>query len=291
VRVVIDTNRLQSQELWGFLAMAPGNVAVLPDYVLMEAFKPGRLDGLQAAVSILRRFPCQVLALHGTGTVCRLDPDAVAMTAAMISQDETNAFPSFCEYVLSAGGGGEIDDKLAERTQWAREQMAVIDREFSNMAAALREFATPFTADELRRIRRAQPVTPPIVEKFFGLGASMANRIFELRGDITVPRPDRRADHFVVRTCIAYAVCMITSVRTGGRTRKAELARNDSIDVLLATYGTYFDGVMSEDALTNEVFMATRLLLESTRARMGGDYLAHGAAAVAQFLKDRITRA
>jgi len=127
MRVVIDTNRLQSPELSGFLSMSPRNVAVVTDYVMMEAFKPGRLDGLQAAFSVLGRFPGQVLALKGTGSVCRLDPDGVAMAAAMVSQDETIAFPSFCEFVRRAERGGEIDDKLAERTQWAREQMAIMD--------------------------------------------------------------------------------------------------------------------------------------------------------------------
>ena len=156
MRVVIDTNRLQSPELWGFLAMSPRNLAVLPDYVMMEAFKPGRLDGLQAAFSVLGRFPGQVLALKGTGAVCRLDPDAVAIAAAMVSEDETDAFPSFCKYVRTAGRGDEIDDKLAERARWACEQMAVIDRGFADIAAALQEFAMPFTADELRRIRREQ---------------------------------------------------------------------------------------------------------------------------------------
>lgn len=49
MRVVIDTNALQSDELWAFLDLSPANIAVLPDYVVMETYKPGRLDGLQCA--------------------------------------------------------------------------------------------------------------------------------------------------------------------------------------------------------------------------------------------------
>lgn len=68
MRVIIDTNRLQSEELWAFLAMSPDNRAVLPDYVLMEIMKPGRPEGVQGAFSILGQFPSQILALKGTDT-------------------------------------------------------------------------------------------------------------------------------------------------------------------------------------------------------------------------------
>jgi hypothetical protein len=73
VKVVIDTNRLQSEELWGFLRMSPDNQAVLPDYVLMEIFKPGQPDEVRSAFSILAQFPGQVVALKGTGSVCGLN--------------------------------------------------------------------------------------------------------------------------------------------------------------------------------------------------------------------------
>ena len=50
MRVVIDTNRLQSEELWGFLRMSQHNIAVLPDYVLMEVFKPGQPAEVRSAL-------------------------------------------------------------------------------------------------------------------------------------------------------------------------------------------------------------------------------------------------
>jgi hypothetical protein len=53
VRVVVDANRLQSEELRGSPRMSPDNRAVLTDYVLIETFKPGRPHEVQEAFLIL----------------------------------------------------------------------------------------------------------------------------------------------------------------------------------------------------------------------------------------------
>ena len=145
---------------------------------------------------------------------------------------------------------------------------------FADMSAVMEEFVAPFTAAELRRIRQEELFTDAMTKKFFGLAASMANRIFELRDDLTMPAMERRSDHFVFRNCLCYAVYMMSRVRAGARNWKGEVARNDSIDVMLATYGTFFDGVMSMDQLTNEVFHIGRSLLLSTGSSTGGDYVA-----------------
>jgi hypothetical protein len=266
--------------------MSPDNRAVLPDYVLMEAFKPGRPDGVQGAFSILSRFPEQVVALKGTGEVSGLDPDHVEMAEAMISHEETEAFPSFCAAISAAGNGGQIDGQLALRAGWAREQMDLMLKGFADMAPAMDEFLAPFTAVELRLIRQEEPFTPAMSEKFFGLAASMANQIFELRPDLVMPSTARRPDHFVFRNSLCYAVYMMSRVRAGARNWKGAIARNDSIDVMLAAYSTYFDGVMSEDRLTNEVFHIGRSLLESTGTSTSGDYVADYMMSVVDYLEE-----
>lgn len=71
--------------------MSPDNLAVLPDYVLMETFKPGRPDGVQGAFSLLGRFLSHVVALKATGEVSLLNPDGVVVAKAMVSVEETDA--------------------------------------------------------------------------------------------------------------------------------------------------------------------------------------------------------
>jgi hypothetical protein len=274
VRVVIDTNRLQSEELWGFLRMSPDNQAVLPDYVLMEIFKPGQPDEVRSAFSILAQFPGQVVALKGTGSVCGLNPDHVAMPESMINEEETSAFPEFLDHLKEAGRGGAVDAALIEPADWAQQQMDRILSGFADMAPAMEEFLAPFTPTELRIIRQVkEEFTPAMTQKFFGLAASMANRIFESLPNLVMPSMARRPDHYVFRNCLGYAVYMMSRVRAGAKSWKGSIARNDSIDVMLAAYGTYFDGVMSADQLTNEVWVITRDLLKGTGTRTGAEYL------------------
>lgn len=288
MRVVIDTNRLQSEELWGFLAMSPDNLAILPDYVLRETFKTGRADGVRGAFSILGQFPNQVVALQGTGSVSALNPDAVVtMADAMASRDETAAFPDFLRQLKGAGKGGFIDAALAQRKGWSNEQMDRMLAGFADMAPAMAEFTKPFTAAELSIIRQEQDFTPAMTEKFFGLAASMADAVFEARPELAMPSIDRRPDHYVFRNCPCYAVYMMSKVHIGARAWKGQVARNDSIDVMLAAYGTYFDGVMSHDRLTNEVFHITRFLLSNTGTTTGGDYLSDYFPRVISFMEQQ----
>ena len=57
MRVVIDSNRMQSDELRMFLSMSLDNRAVLTDYTAMEAYKGNTLVSLQASWVVLREFP------------------------------------------------------------------------------------------------------------------------------------------------------------------------------------------------------------------------------------------
>ena len=139
MRVIIDTNRLQSEELWAFLAMSSDNRAVLPDYVLMEIMKPGRPEGVQGAFSILGQFPSQILALKGTGIVSSLNPDEVELPEAMICLDETAAIPEFLDQLQHAGKGGLIDPALTVRTAWAAGHMEVMQNGFADMEVAIAE--------------------------------------------------------------------------------------------------------------------------------------------------------
>jgi hypothetical protein len=276
LRVVIDTNRLRSEELWAFLAMSPDNRAVLPDYVLMEIHKPGRPDGVKGAFSILGQFPGQILALKGTGVISSLNPDVVDLPEAMICAEETSAIPDFLDQLIAAGQGGDVDGALTLRAGWAAGHMDVMLAGFADMDAAMAEFIAPFTDQELRTIRQERAFTPVMEQKFWELIVSMALPIFAAKPELTPPSLARRADHFVFRNSLCYAIYMMERVRTGGRPRRADRARNDAIDVLLATYGTYFDGVMSEDALTNETYAFTHEVFNATTGKVGRNYLEVG---------------
>lgn len=274
MRVVIDTNCLQSQELYDFLAMSPDHKAVLPDYVLMEAFKPRQWEGLRAAFSVLSQFPDQVIALQGSATASALNPDAVVMADAMISSSETEAFRTFCEQIKAADGDPGIAAELHRRATWAQDQMDRMLTAWSDMETTLAAVSQCFTPADLADMRRDRP-TAEAFQRFVGVVEAMAIKVFQSKPELIRPSPERLVDHFVFRNALCLGVLMVEHLRKGARTRKAKRARNDAIDVLLATYATYFDGIMSEDGLTNEAFHVGRDLLQAWGAKVGGHYLEH----------------
>jgi hypothetical protein len=62
-------------------------------------------------------------------------------------------------------------------------------------------------------------------------------------------------------------------VKRGTAERKATLVRNDAVDVIYATYATYFNGFMSDDDMASKVHHISRCMLAELGARVPEDYL------------------
>lgn len=211
--------------------------------------------------------------LKGTGDISRLDPDLPNLAEAMVEPEETHALPAFFAQLDEASTNPATADQLNLRAGWAQDHMAVMVAGLEDMGTAMAEFRAPFSKVELARIRRNEPFTPAMGAKFFDLFTNMAERIFEIREDIKLPPVGSRSRHFIFRNALCYAIYMVSRIRAGAVNRKAVLARNDMIDVLLATFGTYFDGVMSEDSLTNEIHHVAWQMMQSLGEPTGGNYL------------------
>lgn len=273
--VVIDTNRLASAELRGFLAASAENRAVLPDYVVMERFKPDNVQALQRGFLVLKEYAPQVLVLKGTGAVSQLDPAVGNLAFDMIDRDQTSALQSFAGYLDRAvAGDTAVVSQLQERAKWAQAQMSVVLSGASDFGAGLAEFEAAFTGAQLGRLRRRETVTSEMWANFDGLVADLVRGVRESAPSPLAPmRQETASDHFVYRYALCTAVYMMNLIGRGVSARNPEKARNDAVDVILATYATYFNGVMSEDALTNEVHHIGRFILEQDGVRVAPDYL------------------
>lgn len=275
LRVVIDTNCLASHELRAFLSASKENRAVLPDYVAMERFKPDNLQALRDGFSVLKPFADQVVILKGTGEISRLNPDVHSLPEAMIDTDQTEAFGEFCQLLDRALAGDEsLLRQLRERASWAQAQMSVVLAGSSNFPADLAEFEAFFTASDLAHMRRGGTLTPAMHDKFDTAVSAVAHSVFQNPPvPLTYPRAENWPNHFIMRNAFCNGVYMLSFIQRGIGARKPEKARNDVVDVLLATYGTYFNGVMSNDDLTNHVHHIGRYLLETGGVPLGADYL------------------
>jgi hypothetical protein len=286
MRIVIDSNRLQSEELRAFLSLAPENHAVITDYAAMEAFQGDTLRSIQASWEVLKDFPNQIVVLKGTRAAALVDPRAAGIGNRLIDKSQTRGVKDFARVLEHAGAGNRAAQRqLLQRGKWADDHMAKMLAGAENMELSISEFAGVFTEAEIKRMRRRETWKQETAEKFFRLVVHLTQRSFEAHPD-KPPWPHHKhlTNHFLYRHALAYCVYMMQLVRRGAVVRKAKLVRNDSVDVIFATFATYFNGFMSGDEQASVIHHLTRFLLVEQRARVPEDYMESYASVIADHL-------
>ena len=89
-------------------------------------------------------------------------------------------------------------------------------------------------------------------------------------------RPSRRARHdtFFYRYSLGTVLYLLRWIRTGSQViRRSDRIRNDFIDLNFATYGTYFNGLMSDDVKARDIHLELRHVLGIGGARMPPEYV------------------
>lgn len=274
MRIVIDSNRMQSDELRAFLSLSPDNFAVLTNYAAMEAFQGDTLVSIQASWSVLRDFPMQILALRGTREAGLVSPESAGIANRMISKPETKGVQDFARLLdRAASGDSVVQRQLLQRGKWADDHMNSMLAGAENIGASIAEFRGVFTDAELARLRKEQPWTPVMGEKLVNIiDVSAAESFAKHPGNPRWPRPKHLMNHFLYRHALTYLIYMLRLVQRGARNRKPAKARNDAVDVIFATYATYFNGLMSMDDEASAVHAIARGILKQAGARVPEDY-------------------
>lgn len=276
MRIVIDSNRMQSDELQIFLSLSTDNKAVLTEYAAMEAFKGETLKSIQASWSVLRQFPKQVIVLKGTRETAMIAPEAAGIANRMILQSETRGIEQFVRLLDRAAAGDlSIQSQLLQRGKWADAHMANMLNNADKMDISIAEFCDVFTEAELGRIRREDTWTQEMMDKLFDLTTHLTEHSFSQHPD--KPRWPKSAkhlvNHFLFRHTLMYLIYMLRLIQRGAKNRKPSKARNDAIDVVFATYASYFNGFMSMDDEASAIHAISRELLLRAGARVPVDYL------------------
>lgn len=275
MRIVIDSNRMQSDELEIFLSLSPNNKAVLTDYAAMEAFQGDTLISIQGSWSVLRHFPKQLMILKGTRQAGLVDPYSAGMADRFASKSETKGALDFARVLDSATAGDWFAQKqLLQRGEWANDHMAQMLLKADDMAISIEEFCDVFTETELRRVRRGEEWKCETAEKFLDLVAHLTELSFKAHPSKPKwPRGRHIVNHFLYRHTFTYCIYMMELVKRGTVTRKAQLVRNDAVDVIFATYATYFNGFMSMDEQASIIHRISRGMLKQVGARIPEDYM------------------
>ena len=105
MRKVIDSNHLRSRNLEDFLRASPNNIAVLPDYIAWEAYKKSPVTTLESSLSILSKWPSQVIILKSMRRIVRQSFKIEGYIDRMIDTQQTQQFKRFCQILHRTAKG------------------------------------------------------------------------------------------------------------------------------------------------------------------------------------------
>ena len=278
VRVVIDTNRLESDELEIFLSTRRTNLAVLPEHTLPELFKAGSLDAVFASYSLLTKYQSQVLVLVPNRVAAGVPGSVAAISNRLIDRTVTRSFPKFCAILKEAQAGhSSLSDQLRERQHWARERANAIEAALGDQSEALEQISAQFHPADLHRFRVGDALTDHARAVILDMTNELARSLaFGPKGKTRLERRPYCYNQFAWRYALCHLVQLLTLPQKGASRRKPEKARNDHFDNVFAVYGTYFNGLMTMDLGSMSTQGIARIILRSLGVRLADDYLDDG---------------
>lgn len=264
MKYVIDSNQLQSDQLRSFLEKSTTNIAVLPDFVAMEAYKGDPLKTIFKSMSVLSDFPHQVWILKGSAKICGLSGRRKGLQKRLVDEKETQGFPSYVRLLrLAENGNTQLRNQILALGRSANEHLDKMREESINIRSAIEILGVQYSKEERAALRSQEEYTPDLINKLVQTVIEMTGAIFRDSPLIhRHPNFSELPNTFMFRVTFA---CYLLGLRRFSQGGFGELSpeklRNDMVDMMLVAYGTFFDGLMSADKNVNYMFQETSLLL------------------------------
>lgn len=268
MRVVVDSNAMRSEQLRSYLAAKKSNRAVLIDYASIEAYKSNPLVTVPNTMEILGDFPQQVLVLRATGIIAKQSSKLPAYVRRMIWDEYTAFFPV---HAASVPFLREYEAGMVRGAFWLHSKAQDVLSLFP--PERLRDFhaATDglFSVDQVAELRRGYRSAATLLQLL-----EMASRMAAYRLEDESIFGDHNLieviNHFQVRHVLAKIILSIHWILDGRQTLSDERLRNDQVDAVFATYGTYFNGLMSADRRANRLHVELREVIRAVAPRGKG---------------------
>lgn len=264
--MVIDTNSLKSDELKEYLS-DPANVAVLPDFAVLETLKIGDAKGISDQLATCAERPKQIKALKPTYSLAgfRSRRRGRGLQRRLVDKKQTEFFKTFCDNVEGAKNGDQLLQKqLKSRCEAAAFDLEKIVKNQETFTANLAEHAKNYTEAELKILRKGEPITPELFSKII-------DHIFSLLLWLLATHPYFKKlpdfktlpNAFLFRFAVAGYVVALRCLKEGGaKGASSENIGSQMVDAMFATYATYFDGILTKDRRCQEICNTTNDVLK-----------------------------
>lgn len=162
-----------------------------------------------------------------------------------------------------ADHGGEKSFDLEKAQAEAVAHVDDVEQGAASIKDDLIAHAEAFTDEEIRILKNKEALPPELVSKIIDGVLHFTRRFYEASPDkLKLPPAEELPYTFIFRFALcAYLHALRWIIAGGAKDRKMERFGNDMVDITIAAYGTCFDGVMSDDKQTNEIYDNAMFLL------------------------------
>jgi hypothetical protein len=269
-RMVIDTNYLQADDLKSYLSASTGNKVVVTPFVELEMLKGDAPVNVVKSTEILAERSKQVVLTKDPMSVARLKGRRKGMKKRLVGGGRTSAFRKWSRHTRERATCGDERSlrRIARRATGARAQLADMRKDAQTFQQNIDEARKLYTKEELDAFRENK-FTPALIDKLRGQVMDMTQQFYECHPD----KPEWPPKDDVFHTYIfRFALCArlhALYVIANGVAKEPEHLPNDYIDVSVAAYATCFDGLLSKDKMTQDIYGKARFLLDEEFLKVG----------------------
>lgn len=264
MKLVVDSNCIQSNELRSFLQKSVKNKAVLPDFTAMEAYKGDTLSKIFKSMEIVSEYPSQVLILKGSAKISALSGRLKGLQRRLIDEKQTQEFPEYTKaLVLGKNGNPRIQQQLLSYGNSAQSHLDKMLQEAEEMKPTFDALTKLYTKEERAIIRVCNQYTSEMIKKLGETLIEISSTIFKNSPLIhKAPTYQELANTFYFRVALCNYLMIIRRGALGGSSgARADKIRNDMVDMMIVAYATYFDGILSKETNVNRMYMDACLML------------------------------
>jgi hypothetical protein len=267
--LLVDSNSFHRPELLSYLSSTTSNRIAITEEVLVEMHKNEPALTIRKTLQTVRPFANQIVILKGASQLHARAISSAAQSRWIVDKLQTSRFADWYDEVCE----GLLTEALATKQSQAKSYMGDIKAQVGGLEPTFRKIKRRFTQEELKILRSNSPASAQTQAKLIELMFEISLAMFRAIGVSEKERPTLRYeafDYFVFR----YAMCMtlfyIRWVQNGNLSPNDEALANHVIDLHVATMGTFFSGVCSQDGMLRDISRTARMLLRlSGQAYLG----------------------
>ncbi len=266
MKLVVDSNCIESEELHSFLQGSVKNKAVLPDFTAMEAYKGDTLAKIYKSMKIVSEHPSQVLILKGSAKVSTLSGKLKGLQRRLIDEKQTKEFPEYAKaLILGENGNRGIQHQLLSYGNSAQSHLDKMLQDAEKMKPAFDTLAKLYSKEERAIIRKGSQYTSEMINKLGATLIEVSDMIYR-NSPLThkVPTYQELPNTFYFRVALCNYLMIIRRGALGGSIgARPDKIRNDLVDMMIVAYATYFDGILSKETNVNRIFKDACLMLSA----------------------------